>query len=147
MPSQADRSDFLSILSNVAETEGMHVDAASIEELERVASPTFKMTVRASVWRETRDDELIASAMDQPDHLGQIWISFQKGEDPALNDRFRKHAMREIMRKWRGTLSLPIMPTGAIPLHRDLVRTPDGYVVNPNEAHEYELHGRDVRPR
>ena len=69
LPSQADRSDFLSILSNVAETEGMHVDAASIEELERVASPTFKMTVRASVWRETRDDELIASAMDQPDHL------------------------------------------------------------------------------
>jgi hypothetical protein len=47
--------------------------------------------------------------------------------------------MREIMLHWPGTLPLPIMPTGAIPLHRDLLRTSTGYVVNPSEAHRYGL--------
>lgn len=56
-----------------------------------------------------------------------------------LASRFRENAMREIMLRWPGTLSLPIMPTGAIPLVEDLVRTPNGYVVNPSAAHKYEL--------
>ena len=47
--------------------------------------------------------------------------------------------MHEIMLHWSGTLSLPIMPTGAIPLHRDLVRTPNGYIVNPSDAYKYRL--------
>jgi hypothetical protein len=145
LPSQADRKEFLCILRNVAEAEGMHVDATSNEELERQAgvSPAFKMTMNATVWKGTRDDEPIASAMDGPDHLGHVWISFFKGEDPALNSRFREHAMREIMRNWPEALSLPIMPTGAIPHPRDLIRMPEGYVVNPNEAQKYELHSRD----
>jgi len=44
--------------------------------------------------------------------------------------------MREIMQRWPCTLSLPIMPTGAIPLHGDLVRTSNGYMVagSDNEA-------------
>jgi hypothetical protein len=46
---------------------------------------------------------------------------------------------REIMLRWPNTLTLPIMPTGAIPLHRDLVRMPGGYIVNPSEAHKYQL--------
>jgi hypothetical protein len=133
----------------MAEDEGMHVDAASQDELERRArvSPEFKMTMHAAVWRGRRDDEPIASVMDHPDHLGQVWISFFRGEDPALNSRFREATMSEVMRNWPGTLSLPIMPTGAIPLHRDLVRTPEGYVVNPTEAHKYALHGGEERPR
>ena len=52
---------------------------------------------------------------------------------------FRERAMHEIMLRWPITLSLPIMPTGAMPLPRDLVRTPNGYVVDPSEAHKYEL--------
>lgn len=138
LPSQSDRNDFQSILRNVAEAEGMHLDAAKDEELDRKAS-IVKMTVSLAVWRGVNDDEVIASAMDMPDHLGQVWISFFKGEDPAMNSRFREHAMREILRKWPKTLALPIMPTGAIPLHHDLVQTPTGYVVNPTEAHRYQL--------
>jgi hypothetical protein len=121
----------------------MHVDAASDEELEGEAkvSPSFKKTMNAAVWRGSRDDEVIASAMDFPDHLGLVWISFAKGKDPTLNSRFRERAMREIAHRWPGTLSLPIMPTGAIPLPSDLLRTNNGYVVNPSEAYKYDVAG------
>jgi hypothetical protein len=149
LPSQADRDQFLAILHNAAANEGMHVDAASNEDLKQQAkgSPAFEMTMNATVWKGANDDEPIASAMDQPDHLGQVWISFSKGEDVMLNTRLREAAMREIMRNWPKTLSLPIMPTGAIPLHRDLIRTPEGYVVNPAEAHKYELRKEEGRSR
>ena len=55
----------------------MHVDAASSQELERAAkvSPAFAMTLHAAVWRGSNDDEAVASTMDQPDHLGQVWIA------------------------------------------------------------------------
>jgi hypothetical protein len=141
LPSPAERIEFLSVLRKVAEAEGMHVDAASTEDLERQASvsPAFKMTMNATVWRSTKDDEPVASAMDQPDHPGQVWIAFFKGDDPQLNSRLQENAMRDIMRKWPGTLSLPIMPTGAIPLYGDLIRTPEAYIVNPIAAHKYGL--------
>jgi hypothetical protein len=141
LPSEPERNQFLSVLRATAQAEGLHVDAASSQELDRQAkvSPAFEMTMNATVWRGSNDAEALASAMDQPDHLGQVWISFFRGEDPTLAGRFRERAMREIMLRWPDTLSLPIMPTGAIPLHRDLIRTPNGYIVNPSEAHKYEL--------
>jgi hypothetical protein len=147
--SQAEREDFLLALSYIAQDHAMHVDAETPEELERRAkvSPTFKMTISAAVWSGAGDDEAIASVMDEPSHLGRPWISFYKGANPALNIRFREATMSEIMRKWPGTLSLPIMPTGAIPLSRDLVKTPKGYVVSPTEAHKYKVHGADEEPR
>lgn len=141
LPSQPDRDRFLEVLRRAAAIEGMHVDAASAEELKQRAkvSPAFEMTMNAAVWKGANDDESIASAMDQPDHLGQVWVFFYRGEDVALNTRFQEAAMRDIKRNWPGTLSLPIMPTGAIPHHRDLIRTPDGYIVNSTEAQKYQL--------
>ena len=149
LPSQAERKRFLSVLRDVAEDHAMHVDAATQEELERKArvSPEFKMTMNAAVWRGTSDDQPIASAMDQPDHLGQVWISFARGEDPALSNRFREATMSQIMRNWPETLSLPIMPTGAIPLHRDLIKAPKGYVVDPTKSYKHALHGGEKGPR
>jgi hypothetical protein len=143
LPSQSERERFLSVLRKVAANYGMHVDAETQEELERQArvGPEFKMTMNAAVWRGTSDDEPIASVMDQADHLGQVWIFFDRGEDPALSSRFRGDTMREVVRSWPATLSLPLMPTGAIPLHRDLIKTPKGYVVDPAEAGKYSLHG------
>src|ERR1700733_1355101 len=148
LPSEADRNQFLTVLRAAAEAEGMHLDAAGSNELEKMAKaiPGAKMTMNAAVWRGSNDKEVIASAMDQHDHLGQIWIMFLKGKDPALTSRFRESAMREITLRWPGTLPLPIMPTGAIPLHRDLVRSPNGYMVNPSEAHKYHLDGAENRP-
>jgi hypothetical protein len=148
LSSEADRDLFLSVLRGAAEVEGMHVDATSKEELEREAraSPNFQMTMHAAVWRGSNDDEAVASAMDQFDQLGQVWLMFSKGEDPAMAGRFRERAMHDIMVHWPSTLSLPIMPTGAIPLHRDLIRTPTGYVVKPSEAHKYDLAVTETGP-
>jgi hypothetical protein len=139
--SKADREQFLSVLRTAAEAEGMHVDAERDADLESDAkvSPNFKMTMKAAVWRGSNDEEAVASAMDQFDHLGQVWLMFSRGKDPASVERFRERAMHEVMLHWPNTLSLPIMPTGAIPLHRDLIRAPTGYVVNPSEAHKYDL--------
>jgi hypothetical protein len=76
LPSEADRDEFLSVLRAAAEVEGMHVDATSKVELEREAktSSNFRMTMNAAVWRGSNDDEAVASAMDQFDHLGQVWL-------------------------------------------------------------------------
>jgi hypothetical protein len=149
LPTQADRSQFLSVLGIAAAAEGMHVDAESSQQLESEAkvSPEFEMTMKAAVWRGPSDDEVIASAMDHRDHLGLIWIVFSRGQDPALASKFRESAMREIMIRWPGTLALPIMPSGAIPLPCDLVRTPNGYVVNPAEAHKYDRAGTETQSR
>jgi uncharacterized protein (TIGR04141 family) len=143
LPSEADRKQFLSVLREAAESEGMHVDVESTQDLARETkiSPAFAKMMNAAVWRGANDDEAIASAMDQPDHLGLVWIMFSTGKAPQLTTRFRERAMRQIMLRWPDTLALPIMPTGAIPLHRDLNWTPNGYVVSPTEAHKYELKG------
>jgi len=77
--------------------------------------------------------------MDGHDHLGQAWITFSKGEDPKIATKFRDRVMREIVGRWPDTLSLPIMPTGAIPLYGDLIRTPKGYVVAPSAAFKYTV--------
>jgi hypothetical protein len=149
LPSQVERERFLSVLRHIAEQHAMHVDAATREQLERTATviPGARMTISAGVWRGTSDDEPIAFIMDGPDHLGQGWIFFARGKDPALSSRFREATMREVMRNWPETLSLPIMPSGAIPLHGDLIRTPNGYVVHPAEAHKYALHDGSEKPR
>jgi hypothetical protein len=147
LPSEADRRQFLSVLRAAAEADGMHVDAAGSKELEKMAKaiPQAEMTMDAGVWRGSNDDEAIAFAMDQYDHLGKVWIMFFRGKDPTLTSSFRESAMREIMLRWPGTLSLPIMPTGAIPLYRDLVLTPNGYIVNPSAARMYGLEGTEGR--
>lgn len=148
LASEADRNQFLSILRAAAEAEGMHVDVESAQDLtqETKVSPAFAKTMNAAVWQGANDDEAVASAMDQPDHLGQVWIMFSRGKEPQLATRFRESAMRQIMLRWPATLSLPIMPTGAIPLRRDLVRTSNGYFVNQSEASKYELKGEQSRP-
>jgi hypothetical protein len=126
----------------------MHVDAESKEELERSAtiSRNFEMTLHAAVWRGSNDDQAGASAMDQFVHLGQVWLMFSRGKDSAMAARFRERSMHKIMLRWPVTLTLPIMPTGAIPLHGDLVRTPIGYAVKPSEAHKYDVPGAGTRP-
>jgi hypothetical protein len=147
LQSAADREQFLAVLRAAAEVEGMHVDAESDTDLtsEAKVSQNFRMTLKAAVWRGANDDEAVASAMDQFDHLGQVWLMFSRGKDPATVTRFRERVMHEIMLHWPNTLSLPIMPTGAIPLRRDLVRTSTGYIVNPAEAHKYQLASTESR--
>jgi hypothetical protein len=149
LPSEADRRQFLLVLRAAAEAEGMHVDNDSSNELRQLAelNPALAMTVHAAVWRSSNHDVAVASAMDQQDHLGNVWLLFSRGEDPALTSRFQQRVMREIMVQWPSTLSLPIMPTGVVPLYRDLIRTTNGYLVNPAEAQKYRLKRVENRRR
>jgi hypothetical protein len=137
LPTPSDKRRFLELLTQKAEAAGFHVDAATDDEL-KATSEVSPQTFNAAVWRGKDDEELIASAMDFEDRLGRVWISFSLGEDPVRSRRFREELMRAIKDGWPKTASLPIMPNGGIPLTRDLVRTPQGYIVNPSAAAQYE---------
>lgn len=139
LPSEQDRAEFLSVVREVAREEGLHVDSSTQEHLRRTAEtiPTAEMTIHAAVWRGETDEVSEAVIMDQHDHIGQVWIMFAQGVDPQFATRFRERLMREVMHRWPETLSLPIMPNGAIPLYADLDRTADGYVVDPAAAPKY----------
>ena len=141
LPTEKDRNEFLTLLSAVAQAEGLYVYSESRDALLEKARvhPNFEMTIHAGVWRGVDDAMLEATVMDWHDRLGQAWITFLRGEDPALAYRFREEAMRKIRMRWPETVSLPIMPSGAIPLWEDLILTATGYIVDPAAASKYEL--------
>lgn len=128
----------MSLLQQAAKSEGLHVDASTAEELEQL-SKVSPITIHAAVWRGANDEEPLASVMDVPGNLGRAWITFSKGEDAGLARRFRERAMTQILARWPRTRSLPILPTGAIPLPEDLRQTPHGYRVEPNATSGYGL--------
>ena len=138
LASPQERAEFLALLSAAAEAEGLHLDGANAEDLERL-SEVSSMTIHAAVWRGADDEEVVASVSDMPDNLGRAWLSFSRGEDPSLVARFRDRAMRQILERWPRTQTLPIMPTGAIPLPDDLRQTAHGYRVKAEAASRYEL--------
>jgi hypothetical protein len=137
--SEADRQQFISILRAAAEAQSMHVDVESNEDLARDtnASPLLAKTLNLAVWQGVNDDAPVASAMDQSDHLGLVWVMFARGDNTQLATKFRESAVRKIMELWPETSTLPVMPNGSIPLHSDLIRTANGYKVKPSEAHKY----------
>jgi hypothetical protein len=139
LPTGKDRSEFLALLDQQAQVAGLHLYAASKEDLAGIAKamPDTAQTVNAAVWRG--DDQPEITLMDFADHPGLVWIFFLKGKDPALAGRFRGQALRRVLERWPGTLSLPITPTGGIPLHRDLRRTAHGYELDPAAASKYAL--------
>lgn len=138
LPTESDRAAFLAILRRNAEAGGFHLDAASAEEL-RILSRVSPLTLNATVWLGEDDDEVVVSAMDHADHLGRIWLSFSKGENPPRFVAFRNSLMVELRRTWPDIAPLPIMPTGAIPLPDDLVRTAAGYQVKPSARSKYQI--------
>jgi len=137
LPTRTDKSDFLALLRTEAEAQGYHVDAASEDELKAV-SRVSPLTFNASIWRGN-DEENMASAMDGAEHIGRVWITFPKGENPQRSAKFRGSLIPKIRHRWPETASLPIMPSGAIPLVDDLVRTPSGYEVKTSEAPKYQV--------
>jgi len=135
---KSDRDALVALLRQYAEPEGFHVDASTDEENKQL-SEVSPITINATVWRGKNDDEPIASVIDGADHIGLGWLTFAKGEDPERSVRFRDSVMKQIKVRWPKTAALPIMPTGALPLHDDLVLTKDGYRVKRAAAFKYEL--------
>ena len=134
LASEKDRDNFLAVLRTVAKQQGMHVDAATRQDLEAMSDTP--MTIDVGVWKGPNDKESVAFITDLG-HLHNAWIMFSKGTDPQFNTQFRDRVLREITRRWHDTLSLPIMPTGAIPNPSDMIRTPGGYIINPAAAPKY----------
>jgi hypothetical protein len=137
LPTEDDKAEFIALLQKASEASGYHVDAASPYEL-RQMSEVSPITLNATVWRGN-DEEVVASAMDLYDHIGRVWLSFFKGKDADRLAMFRAALISQIERRWPGTASLPIMPTGTIPLPSDLIRTPSGYEVKPSARQKYQL--------
>lgn len=136
LPTPLDKARFLDLLKKVAETQGYHVDAATPAEL-KVQSEVSSITFNAAIWRGD-DEEMMASAMDFQDHIGRVWVSFPRGEDATRSTRLRESLVPQIKKVWPRTASLPIMPSGAIPLADDLIRTSSGYALKPSAAEKYE---------
>ncbi len=137
LPTDADKGRFLDLLTKEAKAHGYHVDAATPHEL-KALSEVSPMTFSAAVWRGKDDEESIASAMDFRDRIGRVWIEFSRGQDAHLSAQFMDSLVPKIKSVWPDTASLPIMPSGAIPLTEDLIRKPSGYVVNPAAAAKYK---------
>ena len=97
------------------------------------------MTLHAAVWRGTDDDHAEAFIMDGYDHLGLVWVMFAQGEDVASATRFRDRLMDRVILRWPETLTLPVMPTGSIPLYSQLIKTPSGYKLDPTYISSYDV--------
>ncbi|WP_129586410.1 hypothetical protein [Sphingomonas montana] len=136
LPTDADKARFIQLLREEGKARGFHVDAATRDDL-LIQSEVSPMTFNASVWRGD-DEESMASAMDFKDRIGRVWIGFSLGQDPVRSARFREKLVPKIKKLWPATASLPIMPSGAIPLTEDLVRTAAGYSVKPSAAAKYK---------
>jgi hypothetical protein len=127
LPSAADKTAFLDLLSEEAMVYGYHVDQESQDDL-RELSEVSPFTLNAAVWRGKDDEESIASAMDFHTHIGRVWLTFARGQEPEKSARFREAVLARIHHRWPDARSLPIMPDGSIPNVDDLRRTPSGYV-------------------
>lgn len=137
----SDRAEFLAILRQVSQADGLHVDAQSESSLRQTAEviPEAKKTLHATVWRGTEDEHAEAVIMDVHDHLGLVWIAFMRGEDPAAAIRFRERVMHRIRLRWPETMSLPVMPTGSIPNRDQLVKSSSGYKLDPAHVASYDV--------
>lgn len=133
-----DRADFLTILQAEAAIEGLDLNIETAEEMERWAemAPELRKSIEVTVYRggEVRQSE--ARVSDQS-HLGHVWISFERGEDPSLARRFRERLMSRIVERWPGTLSVPVAQTGSLPHKEDLRRGDHGYEIDPSRIAGY----------
>lgn len=139
LSSEPERKELLALLQREATEQGLHVDAISAAELQQTAAavPEAAATIDAEIYRGTKDNRHEAGASDRF-HPGLVWITFSRGEEPALASRFRTRTMQSIRKRWPETRSLPLID-GTIPPHDAMVRTSDGYRLKASAAPQYRL--------
>jgi hypothetical protein len=144
LKADTDRRDLVTILRRHAAADGtIHVDDVTSRwrEFEAQNGPTLpggKGTIFVGVWRGANDDELIAD-VDDMGHPGRAWVTFVKGKDIARAARFRQAVLADIIRRWSDAKSIPVLPSGGVPLPQDLTLTPSGYKITPGASATYEL--------
>lgn len=138
LASAVDRANFLTILTAEARAEGLNLNVETAKEMERRAemSPELRRSIHATVYRGGDPSQIEAYVSDRS-HLGHAWISFTKGEDPALARRFRERLVSRTVERWPETLSVPVAQTGSLPNKEDLVRGDHGYEIDPAKLAGY----------
>lgn len=138
LPTSTERVEFLDLLGREAAAEGLVIDADTERNLKRSGqtSPQLRETISAYIWRDDVAFGAVAYVSDRG-HNGHAWISFSRGEDPALAQRFRERVMRQVVGRWPGTLAVPVAPTGALPFREDLVLVDQGYQIDPAKMERY----------
>lgn len=95
-------------------------------------------TIYVGVWRGTKDEDFEAS-IDDMGHLGRAWVRFLKGGRADLPPDRREQVLVEIRQRWPDVRSVPVLPSGGLPLVDDLRHTPQGYKIVASAGPRYEL--------
>ena len=144
LATSADHKDLIAILRRHAAVDGsVHVDDVTErwKDFESQSGPVLpggKGTIYVGVWRGWKDNELIADVNDMG-HPGRAWVTFVRGKDIPRATRFRTAALKDIRRRWPNAMTLPVLPSGGLPLPEHLRPTPNGYKVDPAAAANYDL--------
>ena len=138
------RNSLVSILRrHVTPKSGLHVDDVTqrwreFEAGSNTVVPAERGTIFVGVWRGRNDNELIADVGDTG-HPGRVWLTFVRGQHTAVATAFRNAVIAEIKAKWPEAKTLPVLPSGGLPLLRDLQLTSTGYRIRRAAAAVYEL--------
>lgn len=141
MTTADDRSDLIALLrTSAAGDETLHVDDQSAEwsNIANIHPPDTRKSIYVGVWRG-KDDNDIEVVVDDGGHIGRAWVTFFRGRDPRMAAVFRKRVVAELKRRWPNALDIPVLPSGGLPLARDLQVTAGGYKIARSAASSYGL--------
>jgi hypothetical protein len=143
LQSPADDADLIGILRRFAAANGMHVDDVSQKwrDFQRDANPPAqtRMSIYVGMWRGSEDHDLEASIEDMG-HLRRAWLAFyDDGGKEGLPASARSTILAQIKKRWPDATSLPVLPSGGLPLASDLRHTEDGYKIAPDAAQRYNI--------
>ena len=147
-PTNDDRADLIALLRQAAPKQGFHVDDGSAQwrdfatQARNLPSPARK-TLYAGVWSGKDDDDFIAMA-DDGGHNGRSWIMVYTGKHETAARRFWVDLKAQLIRRWPAARSIPVLPSGALPLSDDLQLTHGCYRISRSAAAKY---GLPHRPR
>lgn len=136
LESPTDRNDLLAMLRRHAANERLRVDDVT-ESWVRMPLDVRK-SIYVGVWND-QGKEVMEVGVDDGGHLGKAWVSFFEGAEPAGTARRRELLLTEIGRRWPNAREIPVLPSGGLPLARDLRLTPTGYKIIRSAAAGYEI--------
>lgn len=142
-PASDDRADLIALLRQAAPKQGFHVDDGSEQwrDFAKVAKDLplpARKKLYAGIWSGKDDDDFIAMA-DDGGHNGRSWITVYSGKHGAAAKRFWVDLKAQLIRRWPAARTVPILPSGALPLSDDLQLTPRGYRIKRSAAAKYGL--------
>lgn len=141
IPTPRDRADLVAALEDFSAAEGLHVDIATQHELELVRAKlpeNAHATLRMGVWRGENDRDLEMSITDMG-HQGRAWVSIIRYGERDVPPDARERLLGVVRNRWPQAQMLPVLPTGGLPLPRDLVSTASGYKVVSSAAARYKI--------